>query len=612
MANPWDNDPIVTPSGNGSGNPWDNDPIVTPTAAPVQVTASQPAPEPQSKAYTGSILPLSRDEAGNVSFDSNAGLVGAVKRAFMAPGDAMSGSLQIMGPDGRVSQEAIERGAEFAGVFGPVSPAMGTGKAIAANAPRIDRPGMEVAAAGERLGVPVPRAAVSDSASVQQTGKVLSNVPIGGTPLRVASQKAIDELGSAAARVEQGFGSGSAPAAGAAAREGITEFATKTLPGRVKAAYDNVDSLITQNVVSPLAETSKVAAGIASRRKNAKLPESSAVKIVQDALAQKDGLNYQGIKDLRTNVRELLDSPQNLTSSGFSQTELENIYKALTSDLKSAVARSGGEKATAAFEAANQLAAKTAREREGLQRILGRDASDERIFDRLTAMAGSNARADRVSLARARGAVSESTWNELASGVISKLGRTPDGSFSPDRFVTGWGKISPEGKTALFGGKKELATALDDIAKVSTRFKQLNQYANPSGTGQTVLGGAIGSGLIADPVTAISSTVGARVLSSFLSKPVSAKALAAYSKAYERQLTSPSKMNQQALTNTARAVSALLANEAGNKGLAAQIFPSISGVKRLPAQQGGESNGVQEDQGNGVARQLPMLLPNEI
>ncbi len=608
MANPWDADPIVTPAAKTAVNPWDNDPIVSageqaPVPAQETVDAS---PQPESKAFTGSILPVSRDAEGNVSFDSNAGIVGAVKRSFMLPGDVMAGEVEPM------SEQGIARAADFAAVFGPTSPAMGTGATIAANAPRIERPGMEVAAAADRLGVPVPRAATSDSASVQQAGKILSNVPVGGTPLRVSSQRAIDELGNAATTVEKGFGSGSVPAAGAAAREGITEFATKTLPGRVKSAYDNVDSLITQNVVSPLSEAAKVAADITAKRTNAALPESGAVRTIQNALNQKDGLNYQGIKDLRTAVGEMLDSPQGITASGMSEAELRRIYGGLTADLKSAVARSGGEKASAAFEAANQLAARTAREREGLQRVLGRDASDERIFDRITAMAGSNARADRVSLARVRSAVSGETWNELASGVISNLGRAPDGGFSPDRFVSGWGKLSAEGKSALFGGKKELAAALDDIATVSTRFKQLNQYANPSGTGQTVLGGAIGSGLIADPITAVSSTVGARVLSTVLSKPTSARALAAYSKAYERQITSPSKMNSQALTNTARAVAALLANEAGNKGLAAQIFPAISGVKRLPAQDRNENNGLQEDQGYGVTQQLPVLLPNEI
>ncbi len=561
--------------------------------------------QPASKQFSGSFLPLSRDAEGNVSFDSNAGLLGPITRAFMLPGDAMAGKVDPM------SQEGINRAGEFASIFGPTSPAMGTGKAIAANAPVRERPGMDVAAAADRLGVPVPRAATSDSATVQQAGKIVSNVPIAGTPIRVASGRAIDELGNAATRVEQGYGSGSVPAAGAAAREGITDYSTKTLPGRVKAAYDTVDGLITQNVVSPLSETAKVAADISARRANAALPESGAVRTIQKALEQKDGLNYQGIKDLRTSVGEMLDNPQAITASGMSQAELKRIYGGLTDDLKAAVARSGGEKASAAFEAANQLAAKTAREREGLQKVLGRDASDERIFDRITAMAGSSTRADRVALARVRGAVSDETWNELASGVISKLGRNAEGGFSADRFVTGWGKLSPEGKSALFGGKKELASALDDIALVSSRFKQLNQYANPSGTGQTLAGAGYLSGAFLDPVTVIGSLVSGRVLSSVLSKPTSARALAAYAKAYERQISSPSKVNNQAFINTARAASAFLANEAGNKGLASQLFPALTNVQRVPANDGGQSDGVQENQSNGVTQELPMLLPNE-
>lgn len=585
-------------------------PAVSPAPQVAPVPTPEPAPDPQpapaeSKAYKGAVLPISVDEQGNNHFDSDAGLLGAVKRAFMLPGDVMAGKVDP------TSQEGIERATDFAGVFGPMSPAAGTGKAIAASAPKVARPGMEAAQAAERIGVDLPRAVASDSAAVNQGGRILTNVPIGGTPLRTASKEAIEQIGNAATRVQEGYGSGSIPAAGAAARQGITDYAKKTLPGRVKEAYDNVDTLVTQNVTTPLAETTKIATEIAGRRANAKLPESGAVKVVQDALAQKDGLNYQGIKDLRTNVRELLDNPQNLTASGFSQTELDNIYKGLTADLKNAVARSGGEKASAAFEEANKLAARTARERQGLQKVLGSDASDERIFDRITAMAGSTARADRVSMSRVRGAVSADTWNELASGVIAKLGRDPEGNFSPDRFVTGWGKLSKEGKSQLFGGKSELATALDDIATVSSQFKRLNQYANPSGTAQSGAGIGYLGGMFVDPTTVVGSIVGARVMSSIMAKPVSARALAAYSKAYEQQAAKPTPQSSKALANTARALAAFIGHETGDTSAAVQIFPAISNVRKLPADQGGENNGMPEGQNGGVEQQPRVLLPNE-
>jgi hypothetical protein len=519
----------------------------------------------------------------------------------------------MTGPDGRTSPELIGEALNFSLLGTPSSragPLFANGAAAAVPKPVL-KPGQEAALAADRLGVALPRAAASDSAVVQQGGKVLSNVPIGGTPLRTASGKAIEQLGEAATRTQQGYGPGNIANAGAAARQGITDYAKDTLTGRVKSAYDDVDALVTQNVTTPLSETAKIATDITGRRANASLPESSAVGFVQKALANKEGLNYQGIKDLRTNIGEMLDNPQKIVASGMSETELKKIYGGLTDDLKNAVTRGGGDKASAAFEKANQLAAKTAREREGLQKVLGNDASDERIFDRIASMASSNARGDRVAMARVRGAVSDETWNDLAAGVITKLGRDADGQFSPDRFVTGWGKLSPEGKSQLFGGKKELASSLDDIATVSRQFKKLNQYANPSGTGQAVAGMSYLSGAFMEPTTVIGTLVGTRVLSNVLAKPVGAKALAEYSKAYERHAVAPTVMSTKALKNTARALAAYVGHEVGDSSIGTQIYPTLSNVSKVPADQGGENNGLPENQNGSQQQQLPPFNPNE-
>jgi len=587
--------------------------------------------EPKKAPFMGKLLPISRSEAGgDVHFDSNAGLLGAVKRSIMLPGDVYSGKVDPM------SQEGMGRALEFTGTFmGSTTPAAGTGKVITALSQQargqVARPGMESAAAAARLGVSLPRAVASDSEIVKQGGKVLSNIPIGGTPLRTAAGRAIDQLGTAATRTQEGFGLGNIANAGAAARQGIADYAKKTLTRRVKDAYDNVDNLVTQNVVTPLSETAKIATDITARRGNARLRGSSAVGHVEEALKKPpepknpagfvnfskpeaplpEGLNYQGIKDLRSNIGEMLDDPQKIVAPGMSEAELKRIYGGLTEDLKAAVARAGGEKASAAFEAANQLAAKTAREREGLQKVLGNDASDERIFDRITSMAGSNARGDRVAMARVRGAVSDETWNGLASGVISKLGRDADGNFSPDRFVTGWGKLSPEGKTQLFGGKKELASSLDDIATVSRQFKTLNQYANPSGTGQAVAGLSYLSGVFLEPTSVVGSLVGSRIMSSILSKPVSAKALAAYSKAYQRQAVAPTAQSTAALQTAARVLSAFVGHEAGDASAAAKIYPSLTSVSKLPADQRGENQGLPEHQNGSEQQQFLPFNPNE-
>src|SRR5690554_697926 len=74
----------------------------------------QPPRDPDDKSYTGSLWPVSYDREGSMSFDSNAGLLGVIKNAIMAPGRAMSGELQVTGPDGRTSPEAIEQAFNFA------------------------------------------------------------------------------------------------------------------------------------------------------------------------------------------------------------------------------------------------------------------------------------------------------------------------------------------------------------------------------------------------------------------------------------------------------------------------------------------------------------------
>lgn len=85
--------------------------------------------------YSGSILPMSKDADGNVSLDSNAGIVGAAKRAFMFPGDALSGKVQMRGDDGNLTDEFIGRATETAGLSTPVSPGSRGAINVARSAP---------------------------------------------------------------------------------------------------------------------------------------------------------------------------------------------------------------------------------------------------------------------------------------------------------------------------------------------------------------------------------------------------------------------------------------------------------------------------------------------
>ncbi len=102
----------------------------------------QPAAAPKQEPWSGSVLPFSRDEQGKVSLDSNAGIVGALKRAFMAPGEVMQGRLDPM------SEEGQRRAMETAFMGTPTSaasragarviPGVGTRPQIKPDAPSAD------------------------------------------------------------------------------------------------------------------------------------------------------------------------------------------------------------------------------------------------------------------------------------------------------------------------------------------------------------------------------------------------------------------------------------------------------------------------------------------
>lgn len=584
---------------------------------------SQPT-QPESKGvYRGAILPMERNlDTGERSWAMPTmlqGMLDSGAAAVTAPGRALSGELKMTDDTGQTSPEAIAEAANMATWVSPTSIAAGTGREIARGAGvstandalesfsarlmRKTTPEMadralnsernQLLQAAGRQGVDLPVAAASDSAAVQQVGKLTSNVPVLGQPLRAASKKAIGQLDDAAMKAQSDLGSGDVAKAGGAAREAFTNYSKKILADKEAENYDKVDKLITHNVLTPLDKTGDVMLDIMARRENATLPEGPAVGLIKKAVFKQSGkipeganmqlpvkagetmesvfglsrgLNYQGIKDLRSYVRETLSDPNKITQSGMSEKDLKRIYGALTDDLKNSVVRAGRPQAIEQFERANAFSALANRQREALQSILGTTKSDEGVYSTIHKLAGTTSSADIKKLALAKRSVDKETWDEIASATIATMGRDAEGNLTPDRFITAYGKLSNSGKSILFGG--ETRKSLDDIAKVSSRFKQLNQYANPSGSGQAV---AFSGGLItgvASPLLVIKAAIPTYVTARILAKPAQAKVVADYAKAYELAARAPGEVTSNYLTRKAQELALVAANDMGNPGMA--------------------------------------------
>lgn len=488
------------------------------------------------------------------------GIAGAVESGFTLPGDVLNqkaspndtGRVLDLATMGLGVSPAIRSGGTVipAGRAVPEAPPQSGRMSITVNPLRqnfepvlpAQSEGQQVAAAANRIGVDLPKAAASDNMVVQQGGKILASNPLIGGQLRNASENAVAQIGEATGRAAEMAGGSSSPEmAGNTARTALENYIGPVTSGRQKTLYDRVDSLIDPNKGTVPSATRDTIAGIVARRQQAGFDNNGqAVDLVNGLVLKPNGATYEGIKTARTRVGELINGGP--LPGDISQGELKQIYGALTQDLKTAVQNSGGEQASKAFERANKYTQLVSDRRESLNKILGpATRSDEGIAATITRLAGSNSSADAKLLVQARRSMSSEDWKDIASSAIDQLGRNRAGEFSPTKFASDFSKLSETGRQTLFNatGDNKVLPYLRDIAKVSERFKQLNKFANPSGTAGHTITAALGGLALNEPITAISSIIGGRVISRALSQPATAASMARWSRAYLNAAAKP-------------------------------------------------------------------------
>ena len=427
--------------------------------------------------------------------------------------------------------EGVDEGATGWDLAGKV--ALGTaGGAIGSEAGKLIAPAAKtgtqaVLDAAKNLGTTMPRYSVGVPLT-QQIGKIGFSIPGMSTPLREETTKSIKGLGTAA---EQAAAGATKESSGAAMSAGLKDWIGPVSQGDVDAKYNAVDQALTNpDAKTPLSALQSVASKINLQRGNLQDP-SGALAQVATALKAGQG-TYGEIKALRTSVGELMDS--SVLPAGVQGSELKQIYGALSSDLERSAYTAGGQAGVDAHNAATQFARETTARRQQLVSLLGgskADASNEAVYGALKNAASTGNSADIALLRQARSVVPQQSWDSLSRGVVSTLGRDADGNFSTARFLTDYGKISDAAKDELFAQNTPLRNNLDDLHTVSEQWKELEHYANPSGTGQHAVGAAALLHGWHAPLETLAMFLGARQFGKLLATPAGAGAFGAVSRA---------------------------------------------------------------------------------
>lgn len=502
----------------------------------------------------GAILPLGRTESGD--------LVITLPQALLGPLQTAAGILS--GEKTEITGEELRDIALLAA--GP-SAASGTGRAIART--RGVGAVSPVTRAAERQGVDLPRGVVGETAVTRTATRLTGAIPVGGTPLQQAAKTALDQLESAATRVQEQTGRGSMVAASDVVEAGIQRFAGKdgVLAQRVNEKYARVDGLV-DNVVAAVPSRTAV---VITELQGKPLGDSTVLRRVADVVNNPGGLNYENTKLLRTRIGEMLGSP-GLLPEDTSTAGLKQVYKALTEDLRAIIQTAGGNKAVKAWEFANRSAAKTRDIQEKLSKVVRGD-NEGAIFSRLEGMAGMTGRADIRGLAQVRAAVGKEDWPEVASAFIQKFSRGTGGEFRPQTFVNQWARMSSEAKRIIFD--KKTADAIDDIVAISKEAADLQKVAEPSQFGAIIgvlgLGGISQVVALVTDIAAIGTFTGAaaasRVIANILAKPQGAVALKNFERAKAAFVGRPNRVTAQTFRQRALALTRIVSVEEGLESL---------------------------------------------
>ncbi len=383
--------------------------------------------------------------------------------------------------------------------------------------------------AAERIGVAIPKFMATEGPVAPALAQGAKAVPFAGKPVITAANQTRSGLQNA---IDTAAPRTAPDVAGQAAKDAITQNIKVDAPAAVSALYGKLEggpngggSLTDPTVQVPLTNTMQKMQQLQSARANANLPEwSPNMKILAQAVTDPQGMNYAGIKQLRSYLGQ--GAPQTLIAEGVNPQEARQLYGPLTEDLKNAVYLGGGQPALNDFTEANTLAATSAAQRKQLYKIVGSkgDVAPEAVFSRLATAAGTGSAADLALLQQAKSAMGPQAWGQVGGGIISRLGRDPQGNFSPDRFIgpSGYAGISPSAKSILFTPQQK--SALDDLSTVSNQVSaKLSKYENTSRTAPTLEAASLLGGL-AHPVGTIATLAGARLAASALARPAVSRA----------------------------------------------------------------------------------------
>jgi len=216
---------------------------------------------------------------------------------------------------------------------------------------------------------------------------------------------------------------------------------------------------------------------------------------------------FADMRNLRSQLRRQLSSKADNEANTLSRSDMQNLSHSLERDFYHMLTRNADEyrqrgdivtannfdKAVLQFQLADQVYAKGKRSLEKLKVFQGDKITAERAGNVIYRAAQAGGRGDLELITTMRGVLRRAEWDEIAGGVMRKMGEVPGGTsgpqglaqFSPSRFATQWNNMSVRARVAFFGGRGRRGDIreLNEFANLATQFREFERLANTSRSG---------------------------------------------------------------------------------------------------------------------------------
>lgn len=395
--------------------------------------------------------------------------------------------------------EGAAWGGGIGGAVGSIFPALGAlargGRAVTGG---VDKNAAQIADDFATIGQEGTAGLVSGNKIAQYADRAAESIPLIGAKVNNRVDDAYDAFERYASDTIDSIGTGRTPQEIGAALQNAGKASQDVFRDRAARLYGKVDDQMNGATVSGsnssrlLADLNDEATRMTSFAKlNRGAQHASAIERIgalNDDLA--NGMTYQQLADARSQIGAM--QAKAFDVDPVEADYLGRIRTALNDDMEAATAAVGPQ-AEKAAKTANAYYRKYMNDQspDNLKAALGPTIKAGALPETVFKMATSGTKDGGSKLAALRRQLFKTgqgdTWNDLSASVLKKMGERSEGDsvfFSADKFVTEFGKMSPEAKRALFvgTGDADYPENLQRVVRLANRFKAYGRTANHSNT----------------------------------------------------------------------------------------------------------------------------------